>query len=130
MAVIVGLPCRAEAGTARAQTRSLRSPRLMSPGPVNSIVPGNTWSTIDGDANVICFRPRGAARRRKLGLGRCDNTDDPPVKDLQAYESAPESDDDYRDRMRVNLLAAIVVIMLIVAGSWVLDALAKSTRES
>jgi hypothetical protein len=106
------------------------SPRLMSPRPINSIVPGNTWSTIDGDANVICFRPRGAARRRKLGLGRCDNTDDSPIKDLQAYESASESDDDYRDRMRVNLAAGIVVIMLIVAGSWVLDALAKSTRES
>ena len=93
-------------------------------------MPGNTRSTTDGDGNVIRFRPRGAAPRRELGLGSSDMMDDSPVKDLREYESAPESDDDYRYRMRVNLLAGIVVIILIVAGSWVLDALAKSTRES
>jgi hypothetical protein len=52
------------------------------------------------------------------------------VKDLHAYESTPESDDDYRYRMRVNLLAAIVVITLIATGSWVLNALANATQES
>jgi hypothetical protein len=130
MAVIVCMPCRAEAGTARAQTRPLMSPRPMSSRPINSIMPGNTRSTTDGDGNVIRFRPRGAAPRREWGLGSSDMMDDSPVKDLREYESAPESDDDYRYRMRVNLLAGIVVIILIVAGSWVLDALAKSTRES
>jgi hypothetical protein len=130
MAVIVCMPCRAEAGTARAQTRPLMSPRPMSSRPINSIMPGNTRSTTDGAGNVIRFRPRGAAPRRKLRLASCDMMDDSPVKGLQAYESAPKTDDDYRSRMRVNLAAAIVVITLIVAGSWVLDALAKSTRES
>ena len=125
MAVIVSLPCRAEAGTARAQTRLLVWSRVMNP-----VMPGNAWSPIDGDANVICFRPRDAASRRKVALRSCDMMDDSPVKDLREYESAPESEDDYRYRMRVNFFAALVVITLIVAGSWVLDALAKSTRQS
>ena len=133
MAVIVSLPCRAEAGTARAQTRPLMWSPLMSSrtvNSVNSIVPGNAWSPIDGDGNVLRFRPRSVAPRRELGLGSCDMMDDSPVKDLREYESAPESEDDYRYRMRVNFFAALVVITLIVAGSWVLDALAKSTRQS
>jgi hypothetical protein len=130
MAVIVSLPCRAEAGTARAQTRLLMWSPLMSSRTVNSIVPGNAWSPIDGDGNVLRFRPRSVAPRRELGLGSCDMMDDSPVKDLREYESAPESEDDYRYRMRVNFFAALVVITLIVTGSWVLDALAKSTRQS
>ena len=130
MAVIVSLPCRAEAGTARAQTRLLMWSPLMSSRTVNSIVPGNAWSPIDGDGNVLRFRPRSVAPRRELGLGSCDMMDDSPVKDLREYEGAPESDDDYRYRMRVNFFAALVVITLIVAGSWVLDALAKSTRQN
>jgi len=103
---------------------------LMSSRTVNSIVPGNAWSPIDGDGNVLRFRPRSVAPRRELGLGSCDMMDDSPVKDLREYESAPESEDDYRYRMRVNFFAALVVITLIVTGSWVLDALAKSTRQS
>jgi hypothetical protein len=103
---------------------------LMSSRTINSIAPGNAWSPIGGAANVICFRPRGAASRRKVALRSCDMMDDSPVKDLREYESAPESGDDYRYRMRVNFFAALVVITLIVAGSWVLDALANSTRQS
>jgi hypothetical protein len=123
MAVIIGLR-RAEARIAPAQTRF-----LISSGQINSVMPRHTWSTSDGE-NVICFRPRGAIPRRELGLGRCDAVGDSPVKDLHEYESAPESDDDYRYRMRVNLLAAIVVITLIATGSWVLNALANATQES
>jgi hypothetical protein len=84
----------------------------------------------NGNENVINFRPRGADSQRALGLGRYVTMDDSPVKGLQAYESAPESDDDYRYRMRVNLLGAIVVITLIVTGSWVLDTLANATQQS
>ena len=124
MAVIIGLR-RAEARSAPAQTRL-----PMSSGQIHSVMPRHAWSTSDGDGNVIRFRPRGAAPRRELGLGSCDMMDDSPVKDLRQYESAPESEDDYRYRMRVNFFVALVVITLIVAGSWVLDALAKSTRES
>ena len=123
MAVVVGLR-RAQGRIAPAQTKL-----LMSPGQINSAIPRHRWSTGDG-ANVISFRPRAADSRRALGLGRSVTMDDSPVKGLQAYESAPESDDDYRCRMRVNLLAAIVVITLIVTGSWVLDTLANATQQS
>jgi hypothetical protein len=124
MAVIIGLR-RAEARSAPAQTGL-----LMSSGQINSVMPRHAWSTSDGDGNVICLHPRGAVPRPKLGLERCGATGDSPVKDLHAYESTPESDDDYRYRMRVNLLAAIVVITLIATGSWVLNALANATQES
>lgn len=123
MAVIVSLR-RAEARIAPTQTRL-----LMSSGQINSVIPRHTWSTSDGDENVICFRPRGAVPRWELGLGRCDAMRDSPVRDLHEYESVPESDDDYRYRMGVNLLAALVVTMLIVGGSWVVDALLNATRE-
>ena len=55
--------------------------------------------------------------------------DDSPVKGLQKYESSLESNDDYRHRMRVNLVAAVFVMMLIVGASWVMDTLVASTRE-
>jgi hypothetical protein len=123
MAVVVGLR-QAQGRIAPAKTKL-----LMSPGQINSATPRHRWSTGDG-ANVISFRPRGADSRRALGLGRYVTMDESPVKGLQAYESAPESDDDYRYRMRVNLVAAIVVIALIVTGSWVLDTLANATQQS
>jgi hypothetical protein len=124
MAVVVGLR-RAQGRIAPAQTKL-----LMSSGQINSAIPRHLWSTGDGNENVISFRPRGADSRRELGLVRYVTLDDSPVEGLQAYESAPESDDDYRHRMRVNLIAAIVVITLIVTGSWVLDTLANATQQS
>ena len=55
--------------------------------------------------------------------------DDSPVKGLHAYESSLEGDDDYPHRMRVNLVAAVFVMVLIVGASWVMDSLVQSTRE-
>jgi hypothetical protein len=124
MALVVGLR-RAQGPIAPAQTKL-----LMSSGQINSAIGRHRWSTGDGNENVISFRPRGADSQRALGLGGYVTMDDSPVKGLQAYESASESDDDYRYRMRVNLLAAIVVITLIATGSWVLNALANATQES
>jgi hypothetical protein len=124
MAVIIGLR-RAEARSAPAQTRL-----LMSSGQINSVMPRHAWRASNGDGNVIRLHPRDAVPRRKLGLGRCGATGDSPVKDLSEYESAPESDDDYRFRMRINLLAAVAVITLIATGSWVLNVLANATQES
>jgi hypothetical protein len=124
MAVIIGLR-RAEARSAPAQTRL-----PMSSGQINSVMPRHARRTSDGDGNVICLHPRGAVPRRKLGLGPWGTTGDSPVKDLREYESAPESDDDYRFRMRINLLAAVAVITLIATGSWVLNVLANATQES
>ena len=124
MSVVVGLR-RAQGRIAPAQTKL-----LMSSGRINCPIPRHRWSMGNGNENVINFRPRDADSQRALGLGRYVTMDDSPVKGLQAYESAPEIDDDYRYRMRVNLLGAIVVITLIVTGSWMLDTLANATQQS
>jgi hypothetical protein len=124
MAVIVCLPHRAKAGIGRGQMRLLLSSRQIS-----SVVPCSTLSTPDDKENVISFSPLGTASRRELGAGRYGATGESPIKGLQEYKSAIESDDDYRHRMRVNLLSAVAVIMLIVSGSWVMDTLVESARE-
>jgi hypothetical protein len=124
MAIILSLPCRAEAGIASAQKTALLSSRQ-----AYSTMRVNSRPLIDGDGTVIRFRPRGTAPRRELGLGSWDTTGDSPVDDLRRYKYASESDDDYRHRMRVNLFAAIVVIVLIIAGSWVVDTLVKTTWQ-
>src|SRR5712671_1821567 len=68
---------------------------------------------------VVRFRPRVIASRRELGLGSWDAMDDSPVDDLRKYESAPDGDDDYRQRMLTNFLAAAVLIVLMITGDWV-----------
>jgi hypothetical protein len=123
MAVIVCLPHRAKADIGRGQMRL-----LLSSGQISS-VPCSTLSTPDDKENVISFCPLGTASRRELGVGRYGATGGSPIKGLQEYKSAIESDDDYRHRMRVNLLAAVAVIMLIVSGSWVMDTLVESAQE-
>jgi hypothetical protein len=124
MAVIVWLPHRAKAGVGRGQMRLLLSSRQIS-----SVVPCSTLSTPADNENVIFFCPLGTASRRELGVGRYGATGESPIKGLQEYKSAIEIDDDYRHRMRLNLLAAVAVIMLIVSGSWVMNTLVESARE-
>jgi hypothetical protein len=40
------------------------------------------------------------------------------LEGFERYECGPESEEDYRYRMLVNLLATVVLIVLIVTGSW------------
>jgi hypothetical protein len=87
---------------------------------------GNSWSLIDCDGNIIRFRPRGTAPWRELGLVSCGTRGDPPVEELRRYEYAPENDADHRHRMLVNFLATIVIIALMVAGSWMVDTIISS----
>jgi hypothetical protein len=82
------------------------------------------------ESEVIRFRPRRAAARHEFAPGSWDAMDDSPVADLRKYEHAVEDDDDYRRRMRVNVLAAVVLVGLMVAGDWIVSALAATTRES
>jgi hypothetical protein len=89
-------------------------------------MPGNSMSLIGGHGNVIRFRPHGAPPRRELDLESRDMMGDSPVEDLRKYEYPPEGDDDFRQRMLVNLLAALVVIVLIVIGSWMVDTITSS----
>ena len=82
-----------------------------------------------GEPEVIPFRPRGITSPRALGLRNWDEMYDSSVDDLRKYESAPDGDDDYRQRMVTNFLATAVVIVLMITGGWVLSTLVASTRD-
>jgi hypothetical protein len=126
MAVIVGL--RTAQAIAPARTKLPTLSRQVDAG-----MPRHRWSASDGIDNVVRFRPRGAVPRWESEPGPRDDTmNGSPVKGLQAYESpleGDEDDEDYQHRMRVNLVAAVFVMMLIVGASWVMDSLVQSTRE-
>jgi hypothetical protein len=85
---------------------------------------------IDDDRNIIRLRSRGAVVRRESGLRRWVLTGECPVPGIAKYEHPHESDDDYRHRMLVNLLAVIVTLVLIVAGSWIMTTLMQMTIDS
>jgi len=85
---------------------------------------GKSWPLIDGD--VIRFRPRANAPRHELGLRGCDTRGHSPIGDLRKYEYASKCDDYYHHRMLVNFLATIVVIVLMVTGSWLVDRIISS----
>jgi hypothetical protein len=79
-----------------------------------------------GDRDVIPFRPHGFVPRLKSSLESYDLTGDSPVEDLRKYKHASETNDDFRHRVLVNLLAATVVIVLMVIGSWMADTIMSS----
>jgi hypothetical protein len=77
---------------------------------------------------VIQFRPRiGASRGSHSGNVPIENADPDysPVPDLAKYE-CPESDDEYRHRMRVNAAAAAFTSVLILAGVWLANMMAHA----
>jgi hypothetical protein len=121
MGKLLCLQNRAEARLPSSQSRLLVLSRQ-----TYSSVRGDSQPLIGSDGNVIRFRLRGTAHRPELGLGTCDTTDDSPAEDLRKYEYPPESDDDYRHRMLVNFLATIVLIVLMVTGSWMVDTIIYS----
>jgi hypothetical protein len=59
-----------------------------------------------------------------------DTLRDPPVADLERFERESHSEEDFRHRMLVNFLAAIVLVVLILAGSWIVHAIAQAAGES
>ena len=50
-----------------------------------------------------------------------------PVEDLAKYESS--APDDYRHRMLMNLAAAVVTILLVIAGIWIANTMAKMRKD-
>ena len=121
MAKIYRLLCRAETGIASPRTKTLPSSQQ-----TYSTMRGESWSLVDGDRNVISFRPRANAPRHELGLRGCHTRGHSPIGDLRKNEYAPKGDDDYRHHMLVNFLATIVVIVLMVTGSWLVDRIISS----
>jgi hypothetical protein len=76
---------------------------------------------------VIRFRPRGGAPvgwRWPLPGSRPDWSD----KDFAKYEQ-PETEADYRHRMKMNLLGLAVTIVLMVVGAWLVTTLADIQKS-
>jgi hypothetical protein len=80
----------------------------------------------DANSRVVRFRPRigpsHRSHRGKVPIGH-SAPDYWPIPDLSKYER-PESADDYRHRMVVNAIALAFVILLILAGLWLVNMMA------
>jgi hypothetical protein len=78
-------------------------------------------STSGDERRVVSFR-RGRSGTRPTVPGPN------PVEDLTKYEG-PESDDDYRNRMIVNIAGFLFVAALIGAGIWLADTMARMRKD-
>src|SRR5437660_130458 len=83
----------------------------------------------ESDRKVIRLGSRGAALRPYLAPVRCGTMGDSPVAGLERYERRCEGEDDYRHRMLANLLAAIVVVVLIITGDWIVQTIAQTSPD-
>jgi hypothetical protein len=103
--------------------------------PVHGRVPHRKrqfWSVLavntersDADHRVVPFRrPHGASAADLSWRARLRLVARSPVEDLAKYEQSP-AQDDYRHRMKVNLAAFAVTVVLIVAGVWIAAKLAE-----
>jgi hypothetical protein len=77
-----------------------------------------------GGSNVIHFHSRGNASRLESKLRSWNTAGKSPIENIDRHESASESDDNYRHRMLENILAAVVLLVLMISGYWVVNALA------
>ena len=90
------------------------------------IVTSDRSSKSDDGGRVIRFRPRGIAPWR-WPLPRSQPSTGPD-DDLSKYEK-PETEDDYRHRMKMNMLGLIVTIVLMSAGAWLFATLAEIQKN-
>ncbi len=71
---------------------------------------------------MLRFRPR----RSFLSPDRAPPPS--PVNDLRKYEQ-PAEPDDFRQRMKVNGLALVATIILVVAGIWIAETMAQMRKN-
>jgi hypothetical protein len=76
---------------------------------------------IHNDTNIVPFRSRTASAERNAKAWRYASAGTPD----KGPGSAAESDQEYRERTRANVLSAIVVAVLVSAGTWTLDSLVE-----
>jgi len=88
----------------------------MNPDPVND----------EEHGRVLAFRPR-RPRPPPRAFGNL-SAKDSPVADLTRYDRGSEEDEDYGHRMKMNALAALVLILLIAGGMWLFDTMAELRR--
>jgi len=95
-------------------------------GQDRSIVTSDRRSESGDEGRVVRFRPRGAAPWRwpLPTRQKRDWTDD----DLAKYEQ-PETEEDYRHRMKMNMLGLAVTIVLMVVGAWLVVTLAEIQKN-
>lgn len=52
----------------------------------------------------------------------------PPVEDLRKFAQGSEAPEDYRHRMRTNVIAFAALAVLVVAGVWIVNVLADMRK--
>jgi hypothetical protein len=91
---------------------------------------------------VLQFRPRPAPKAaasapvpsafanlsRDTTLAR-DSTDSPAVRGLDRYMREREDAEDFSHRMKMNALAAIVLLALLGGGMWIVDVMTQMRRN-
>jgi len=82
---------------------------------------GQEQSQSPDESRVVNFR-RGPAAMRPRANAQA------PVEDLAKYEG-PEPTGDYHNRMIVNVLAFLFVVVLIGAGIWLADTMARMRTD-
>jgi len=82
---------------------------------------GYEQSQSPDESRVVSFR-RGQSRLRPSATAQA------PVEDLAKYEG-PEPAGDYRNRMVVNALAFLFVAVLVCAGIWLADTMARMRKD-
>jgi|SRR5277367_5976715 len=84
--------------------------------------------TIDESRRVIRFRPLSSTARGELVGLKLDGDTSSPVNDFfLKYEQRVASDEDHR--LLVNALAAVVLILLILVGRWLICTMAVSETD-
>lgn len=73
------------------------------------------------DGRVVPFRRPGS-------LLTFNPAQPSPVRDLERFERAGD-EDDYRHRMLVNAMAAVVTILLIAGGIWIANSMAQMRKN-
>jgi len=70
-------------------------------------------------------RVRRATGEKQGGAGKAGE-----VADLRRYEQGREEPDDFPQRMKVNALAFAFIVLLTIAGVWLVDQLALLRKQS
>jgi hypothetical protein len=77
---------------------------------------------------VLPFEPRHTAAGRRAGMPGL-GADPSPVPDVESYRhGGAEEDDDYRHRMKMNVIALMVVVLLVAGGLWIADTIAQMRK--
>ena len=101
------------------------SPARNGPGPV---VMSDRTALDQERGRVLRFRPRGVPPRGNWRWPAGEPDYVPPLDDLAKYEHA-ETNDDYRHRMTMNMLALAVTLLLMMCGIWLTGKLVDMRNE-